>query len=161
MGKCRSKGREKKQMGGGLYSRSWYQEGLEANPIQFVPHSIQVSCRRLHVSPHVPTHPPHPLSHCSTPHLWPHSLVPSSHLTLLGREHSNHTSPQGKGNSALPPWGLKVLLVPEGQRWETPFASLPSSSSYLAFLIIPLQRLPTLPRNTRLTNNSYHPTCFH
>lgn len=56
-------------MGGGLYSRSWHQEGLETNPIQFVPHSIQVSRRRLPVPPRVPTPLPHPPAHCNTPHL--------------------------------------------------------------------------------------------
>lgn len=143
-------------MGGGIYSRPWYQEGLGTNAIQLVPNCIQMTLQKLPVPLGAPPCPPCPaptpsLSHCSTPRLWARSLAPSSHLTLLGRraqqrgKRRGHASPQGKEDPAK---GLGAVGAPcarrsEGWRWEIPFASVPSSPSHPAFFIIPLQRPPS------------------
>lgn len=146
-------------MGGGLYSRLWHQEGLETNPIQFVPHSIQVSCRRLHVPPRVPTHTPTHIPTVALPTYGPQPGPLFPPRPSWQRAQKPHFTP-GEGRLYPATFGAKDAPCARGTEVGDPLC-LPSSSSHPTFFIIPLQRPPAFPRNTHLTNNSYHPRCFH
>lgn len=51
MGKCRSKRWQKENRMGGLYSRSWHQEGLGTNPAQFVPYQCPTGTQKAACAP--------------------------------------------------------------------------------------------------------------
>lgn len=125
-------------MGGGLYSRSWHQEGLGTNQIQFVPRCVQMTPRKLPEllsAPHaLPPLPPRLLpSHFPAygPTAWS-PLLTSLHGPE-GHRHKERKRPHstpGEEAPALPPLGCvlhlcHMLLLQEGQKDEVGRPHLP------------------------------------
>ena len=85
---------------------------------------------------------------------------PLQHSLLMASQPGPLWTPnkRGKGRATLHPRGRETpprylescgapcAMRSEGQRWETPFASVPSTFSHPASFIVPLQRPPTPPQ---------------
>lgn len=125
-------------MGGGIYSRSWHQEGLGTNQIQFVPRCVQMTPRKLPELLNAPR-PSLPCLHVFClptsrlmaplpgPHCSPHCVGQKGTDTRKGQR--PHSTP-GEEAPALPPLGrvlhlCHMLLLQEGQKDEVGRPHLP------------------------------------